>query len=79
MFDNVFDAIDKDGAFGIFELLLVEVPEVAFFVSDVDCDILPKGWGGDGLVAGDDVARKTVYEGFVFGIVKKKVELIGKK
>ena len=76
MFGDVFDAVDKDGAFGIFELFVAERPDVALFIADKDGDILPERRGSDEMVAGNDVARKTVYEGFVFGVVKKIVELV---
>ena len=76
MFDDVFNAVDKDGAFGIFELFVAEGPDVALFIADKDGDILPERRGGNGLVAGDNVARETVYEGFVLGAVEKVVELV---
>ena len=76
MFGDVFDAVDKDGAFGIFELFVAERPDVALFIADKDGNILPERRGSDEMVAGNDVARKTVYEGFVFGVVKKIVELV---
>ena len=76
VFDDVFDAVDKDGAFGVFELFVAEGPDVALFIADKDGDILPECRGGNEMVAGDDVARKTVYKSFVFVVVKKIVELV---
>ena len=76
VFDDVFDAVDKDGAFGVVELFVAEGPDIALFIADKDGDILPERRGGNEMVAGDDVARKTVYEDFVFAIVKKIVELV---
>jgi hypothetical protein len=76
VFGDVFDAVDKDGAFGIFELFVAEGPDVAFSKANKDGDILPERRGGNEVVASDDVARKTVYEGFVFAVVKKIVELV---
>jgi len=79
VFGDVFDAVDKDGAFGVVELFVAEGPDVALFIADEDGDILPERWGGNEAVASDDVARKTVYKGFVFAVVKKIVELVGEK
>lgn len=76
VFDDVFDAVDKDGAFGVVELLVAEGPDVALSKADKDGDILPERWGGNEMVAGNDVACKTIYEGFVFAVVKKIVELV---
>ena len=76
VFDDVFDAVDKDGALGVFELFVAEGPDIALFIADKDGDILPERRGSDEMVAGDDVARKTVYEGFVFTVVEKIVELV---
>lgn len=76
VFDDVFDAVDKDGAFGVVELFVAKGPDVALFIANKDGDILPECWGSDEMVAGDDVARKTVYKGFVFAVVKKIVELV---
>ena len=61
VFDDVFDAVDKDGALGVVELFVAERPDIALFIADEDGDILPERWGGNGVVASDDVARKTVY------------------
>ena len=76
VFGDVFDAVDKDGAFGIVELFVAEGPDIALFIADKDGDILPECRGGNEMVASDDVARKTVYKGFVFAVVKKIVELV---
>ena len=76
VFGDVFDAVDKDGAFGVVELFVAEGPDVALFIADKDGDILPECWGSNEVVAGDDVASETVYESFVFAVVKKIVELI---
>lgn len=76
VFGDVFDAVDKDGALGVVELFVAEGPDVAFFIADKDGDILPERRSGNEMVAGDDVARKTVYESFVFTVVKKIVELV---
>ena len=76
VFGNVFDTVDKDGAFGVVELFVAERPDIALFIADKDGDILPERWGGDEMVAGDDAASETVYEGFVFAVVKKIVELV---
>ena len=79
MFGDVFDAVDKDGAFGVVELFVAEGPDVALFIADENGDILPERRGSDEMVASDDVARKTVYKSFVFAVVKKIVELVWKK
>ena len=76
VFDDVFDAVDKDGALGVVELFVAEGPDIAFFVADKDGDILPERRGSNGVVACDDVARKIVYKSFVFAVVKKIVELV---
>ena len=76
VFDDVFDAVDKDGAFGVVELFVAEGPDVALFIADKDGDILPECRGSNEMIASDDVARKTVYEGFVFVVVKKIVKLV---
>lgn len=76
VFGDVFDAVDKDGALGIFELFVAEGPDVTLFIADKDGDILPKCRGSNEMIAGDDIARKTVYKSFVFAVVKKIVELV---
>ena len=76
VFDNVFDAVDKDGTLGVFELFVAEEPDIALFIADKDGDILPERRGSDEMVAGNDVASETVYKSFVFAVVKKIVELI---
>lgn len=76
VFGDVFDAVDKDGAFGVVELFVAEGPDVALFIADKDGDILPERRGSNGVVAGDDVTSETVYKGFVFTVVKKIVELV---
>ena len=76
VFDDVFDAVDKDGTLGVFELFVAKGPDIALFIANKDGDILPERWGSNEVVAGDDVASETVYEGFVFAVVKKIVELV---
>ena len=76
VFGYVFDAVDKDGAFGVVELFVAEGPDVALFIANENGDILPERRGSDEMVASDDVARKTVYKSFVFAVVKKIVELV---
>lgn len=76
VFGDVFDAVDKDGAFGVVELFVAEGPDVALFIADKDGDILPERWGSNGVVAGDDVTSETVYKSSVFAVVKKIVELV---
>lgn len=76
VFGDVFDAVDKDGAFGVVELFVAEGPDVALFIADENGDILPERRGSDEMVAGDDVASETVYKSFVFAVVKKIVELV---
>ena len=74
--DNVFDAVDKDGVFGVFELFVAEGPDVALFIADKDGDILPECRVSNEMIASDDVTSETVYKSFVFAVVKKIVELI---
>jgi hypothetical protein len=76
VFSDVFDAVDKDGAFGVVELFVAEGPDVALFIADENGDILPERRGGNEMVASDDVTSETVYESFVFAVVKKIVELV---
>ena len=76
VFGDVFDAVDKDGAFGVVELFVAEGPDVTFSKANKDSDILPERRGSNEVIASDDVARKTVYKGFVFAVVKKIVELV---
>ena len=76
VFGDVFDAVDKDGAFGVVELFVAEGPDVALFIANENGDILPERRSSDEMVAGDDAASETVYEGFVFAVVKKIVELV---
>ena len=76
VFGDVFDAVDKDGTLGVFELFVAEGPDVALFIADKDGDILPERRGGNEMVVGDDVAHKTVYKSFVFAVAKKIVELV---
>ena len=79
VFDNVFDAVNEDGAFGVVALFVAEGPDIALFIADKDGDILPECRGSNEMIACDDVASETVYESFVFAIAKKIVELVGKK
>lgn len=76
VFDDVFDAVDEDGALGVFELFVAEGPDIALFIADKDGDILPERWGSNEMVASDNVTSETVYESFIFAVVKKIVELV---
>ena len=76
VFGDVFDAVDKDGAFGVVELFVAEGPDVALFIANENGDILPERRGSNEMIVSDDVTSETVYEGFVFAVVKKIVELV---
>ena len=76
VFGDVFDAVDKDGALGVIELFIAEGPDVALFIADENGDILPECRGSNEMVTGDNVTSETVYESFVFAVVKKIVELV---
>ena len=74
MIDDVFDAVDEDGVFGPFVLVFGDGPDVALVITNVDGDILPEFWSGDGLVAGNDIASETVDEEFVCGAIEHTIE-----
>ena len=76
MLDDVFNSIDENGAVSVFELVVIECPDVAVFVSYVHGNVLPEGGGGDGVVARDDKANEATDESLVLGVVKKVIERI---
>lgn len=71
MLDGVFDLIDENCIIGVCDLLISQSPDVALFEPDVDDDILPDGWRGDGLFIEEEISRKILRKEFVGHFIEK--------